>query len=150
MGVAMTGDVMALRPTTGIAVAVELSSSDMALPNKFVALNQGSRNSHGSMSIDKLATMLLEDVAAAMRGKSNPLAPRILVNNLGGIYRLDGSLVRVTLVQQYREPDVSAVAQASLIWPEAHWHAYGHTMRWVQREIVKGTFCGEAPQLGRH
>jgi hypothetical protein len=126
----MTGNVMALRPTTGISVAVELSSSDMAPPNKFVALNQGSRNSHGSTSIDKLATMLLEDVAAAMRDNSNPSASRIVVNNLGAIYRLDGGLVQVTFVQRYREPNLSAVEQASLpIWPEAQWHAYGDTMR---------------------
>ncbi len=53
--------------TTEIKVAIELPAETAALVNKFVVLNQHSQNSHGSMTVEKLVTMLLEDVAAAQR-----------------------------------------------------------------------------------
>ena len=77
----------------------------------------------------------------------NPLAPRIFVNNVGGIYRLEGGIIQATFVQQFRDPNFNTVEQASLLWPEAHWHAYGDMLQWVQREIERGTFRGDIPQL---
>jgi hypothetical protein len=75
----------------------------------------------------------------AFRARSNPnpagryrpieRAPRIFSNNLAGIYRLDGGLIQTTFVEQFRDPHLGAVEQASLIWPEAHWHAYGDMLR---------------------
>jgi len=53
--------------TTKIKVAIELPAETAALVNKFVVLNQHSQNSHGPMTVEKLVTMLLEDVAAAMK-----------------------------------------------------------------------------------
>jgi hypothetical protein len=49
------------------ALRSTLSSETAALINKFVAIDQHSRNTHGPMSIEKLVTMWLEDVAAAMK-----------------------------------------------------------------------------------
>jgi hypothetical protein len=53
--------------TTEIKVTVELPAEATALVNKFVAINQHSQNSHGPMTMDKLVTLLLEDVAAGVR-----------------------------------------------------------------------------------
>jgi hypothetical protein len=65
----------------------------------------------------------------AFRARSNPnpagrhrpieRAPRIFVNNLAGIYRLDGGLISTTFVSQFCDPHLNAVEQPSLIWPEA-------------------------------
>jgi hypothetical protein len=49
----------------------------------------------------------------------NPPAPRIFVNNIGGVYRLDGGIIQVTFAQQLRDPNFNTVEQGSLIWPEA-------------------------------
>jgi hypothetical protein len=48
-----------------------------------------------------------------------------------------GGVIQATFAQQYRQPTLNAVEQASLIWPEAHWHPYGDTLLWVQQEIGK-------------
>jgi|SRR6266436_3460164 len=46
----------------------------------------------------------------------NPLAPRIFVNNIGDIYRLDGGIIQLTFVQKFQDPNLNAVEQGSLIW----------------------------------
>ena len=45
----------------------------------------------------------------------NPPAPRILVNNIGGVYRLDRSIIQVTFAQQLRDPNFNTVEQGSPI-----------------------------------
>jgi hypothetical protein len=45
----------------------EMSPETAKLVGKFVALNQHHQSSHGPMTTEKLVTMLLEDVAAAVR-----------------------------------------------------------------------------------
>jgi hypothetical protein len=58
--------VIPLKPTTKVSGA--MSPETAALVNKFVAFNAANhKSSHGPMTIEKLVTMLLEDVAAAMR-----------------------------------------------------------------------------------
>jgi hypothetical protein len=52
---------------TGITLNVELPTETAALINKFVALNQHTRATHGPMSWERLVQMLLEDVAASVR-----------------------------------------------------------------------------------
>jgi hypothetical protein len=52
---------MSPKATITVTIAVTLPTADMALVNKFIAINQGTRNSRG------LVTMWLEDVAAASR-----------------------------------------------------------------------------------
>ena len=56
----------------------------------------------------------------------NPPAPRILVNNIGGVYRLDGGIIQVTFAWQFRDPNFNTVEQGSLIWPKANWHLRVH------------------------
>ena len=58
-------DVVNLNPT--VKFTAEMEADTAALVNKFVALNQHTENSHGPMTVEKLAGMLLEDVAAMMR-----------------------------------------------------------------------------------
>jgi hypothetical protein len=53
--------------TTSIDVHVELPPETAKLIAKFCALNQDSRNTHGPMTTEKPVTMLLEDVAAAVK-----------------------------------------------------------------------------------
>jgi hypothetical protein len=60
-------NVVQLKETTSVTVTFELSREDAALVNKFLAINQHTRNTHGPMSWDKLVQMWLEDVAAAVR-----------------------------------------------------------------------------------
>jgi uracil DNA glycosylase len=63
----MTDNVVKLTPTTTVTLTVDLPPETVALINKFVALNQHTKNTHGPMSWEKLAQMLLEDVAAAVK-----------------------------------------------------------------------------------
>ncbi len=56
-----------IKPTTKISVTVEVPPETVVLLNKFVALNQHTRNTDGPMSWEKIAQMLLEDVAAAVK-----------------------------------------------------------------------------------
>jgi hypothetical protein len=80
----------------------------------------------------------------------NPLAPRIFVNDIGGIYRLDGGIMQVTFVQKYQDgSNLNAVEQGSLIWPEANWFHYAGMLHWAKKEIERGTFSN-VPQLRPH
>ena len=58
-------NVVNLKPA--VKFTAEMDADTAALVNKFIALNQHSENSHGPMTVEKLAGMLLEDVAAMMR-----------------------------------------------------------------------------------
>jgi environmental stress-induced protein Ves len=66
----MPNNVIELKPVTTIKFAAEMSAETAALVNKFVALNQRTRNTHGPLTVDKLVRMLLEDVAAAVKDGS--------------------------------------------------------------------------------
>ena len=48
-------------------VTAEYDQETAAMLGKFVNLNQHTNDSHGPMTLEKLVTMLLEDVAAAVR-----------------------------------------------------------------------------------
>jgi hypothetical protein len=63
------GNDIAMNPpdATTATITITLPTETAALVNKFVALNQHTRNTHGPMSWDKLVTMLLEDVAATAK-----------------------------------------------------------------------------------
>jgi hypothetical protein len=50
-----------------IRITVTLLIDDVMLINKFISINQHNKNTHGPMSLDKLVTMWLEDVAAAVK-----------------------------------------------------------------------------------
>ena len=70
----------------------------------------------------------------------NPLAPRIFVNDIGGIYRLEGGIMQVTFISKFHDPNVNPVEQGSLIWPAHDWYRYGDMLHWAQQEIARGTF----------
>jgi hypothetical protein len=54
--------------TESFDVHVELPAETAKLVNKFIFRNQHTRNSHGPMNLNRLVTMLLEDVAETTRG----------------------------------------------------------------------------------
>jgi hypothetical protein len=53
--------------TTSVTLTIELPDETAALVNKFVALNQTSRNTHCPMDWTKLCQLWLEGVAAATK-----------------------------------------------------------------------------------
>jgi hypothetical protein len=69
-----------------------------------------------------------------------PRAPKLLVNDIGGIYRLEGGLIQVTFIQKFEDHRRNAIEQGSLIWPEQSFHQSEHLMRWAVKEIARGTF----------
>jgi hypothetical protein len=58
-------NVTPLKPTAKFTVQIHADTA--ALVNKFVLLDQDANNSHGPRSVEKLAAMLLEDVALGVR-----------------------------------------------------------------------------------
>jgi len=77
-------------------------------------------------------------------------APQIFVNDIGGIYRLGGGIIQVTLLKQFEEPNRRPVEQGSLIWPEASWFHYAGMLHWARKEIERGTLRRDIPQLRPH
>jgi len=73
----------------------------------------------------------------------NPPAPRILVNNIGGVYRLDGGIIQVTFAWQFRDPNFNTVEQGSLIWPKANWHLRGHAALGAGRNRPRNVLRGQ-------
>jgi hypothetical protein len=86
--------------------------------------------------------------------RDNPLAPTALVSKIGGIYRLNTHLIRVTFIDEQPNAlgDVEAVAQSHLIWKTAqHWLDTNELFRWAMGEFRHGTFHvkeGSAPRGG--
>ena len=68
----MTNVISIQKPTKAaeIKVTVELPADTAKLVMEFVTHNQHSHNAHGTMNVDKLVRMLLEDVAAAVKDGS--------------------------------------------------------------------------------
>ncbi len=59
-------NVIALKPT--VKFTAEMDADTAALVGKFITLNLGNPyGDHGTLTVDKLVKMLLEDVAAAVR-----------------------------------------------------------------------------------
>jgi hypothetical protein len=40
-------------------------------------------------------------------------------------------------VNSFHSSSLGASEQGSLIWPEHHWHDYGHMLRWAQAKVNK-------------
>ncbi len=75
--------------------------------------------------------------------RDNPLAPTALVSKIGGIYRVDTHLIRVTFIDDVPNADgrLEAIAQSHLIWKtERNWLESGETFRWVMKEFMRGGF----------
>jgi hypothetical protein len=63
-------NVVPIKPTS--KVSAEMSAETLTLVRRFVALNaNNARSTHGPMTIERLAEMLLDDVAAAVRDGGN-------------------------------------------------------------------------------
>lgn len=77
------------------------------------------------------------DLATYVR---NPVAPRVFVNAVGGIYRVDASLIETVFIIKSENLTRNPVEQVSLIWPVKEWYAHIDMMSWIQREISQGAF----------
>jgi hypothetical protein len=60
--------------TETITLSITLPADDMRQLRKSLAINQHVRNTHGAMTLDKLAQFWFEDVAAAMVAEEMPIA----------------------------------------------------------------------------
>lgn len=81
--------------------------------------------------------------------RDNPLAPTALVCKIGGIYRTDTHLIRVTLVDEVPNSEgiVEVIAAAHLVWKtEANWLESGTDFRWIMQEFRRGTFIADGPR----
>lgn len=83
------------------------------------------------------------------RFRDNPLAPTVLVSDIGGIYRINTHLIRCTFVDDVpnAEGALETIAQGHLVWKtEQHWLAGGQTFRWIMSEFRRG-LVGVGPQM---
>lgn len=76
--------------------------------------------------------------------RPNPAAPTVYVNKVGGIYRVDRTLIKVTFISGTPGPGGSHlyVESASLLWEPNRWMEAGDCFRWAISEFAKGTFHG--------
>jgi len=108
-----------------------------------------SRKPRGDIRRDAAGDIDMIELLAYTR---NPLAPRIFVNDVGGIYKMPGGIWRVSFVQKYEGPNgiIEATEQTSLIWPERNWRESNDVFRWVFQELGRGTFNHEGARPGAH
>jgi hypothetical protein len=74
--------------------------------------------------------------------KDNPLAPRMLVSKIGGIYREDTHLIRCTFIDEIAnsEGTMEAIAQGHLIWKtEGDWLATREVFEFVMQQFRAGS-----------
>jgi len=74
--------------------------------------------------------------------KDNPLAPRMLVSKIGGIYREDTHLIRCTFIDEITnsEGTLEAIAQGHLIWKtEGDWLATREIFEFVMQQFRQGS-----------
>lgn len=75
------------------------------------------------------------------RFRDNPLAPTMLVSDVGGIYRVNSHLIRCTFVDDVPNAEgvLETVAQGHLVWKtEQNWLASGKTFRLIMSEFQRG------------
>lgn len=75
--------------------------------------------------------------------KDNPLAPTALVSKVGGIFRVDTHLIRVTFIDDVPNAEgvMETVAQGHLIWKTAaDWIATREIFQFAMKEFQDGTF----------
>jgi hypothetical protein len=74
--------------------------------------------------------------------RPNPGAPQILVNKVGGIYRVSANILKVTFV--LATPTLTGapetIERVSLLWEEPDVHEANEQFTWAFREIRRGTF----------
>jgi hypothetical protein len=74
--------------------------------------------------------------------KDNPLAPEALVSKVGGIYRVDTHLIRVTFIDEVPDPsgEMVAIAKSHLVWKtEEDWLATREIFDFVMEQFRKGS-----------
>jgi hypothetical protein len=70
--------------------------------------------------------------------RDNPLAPTAFVSSVGGIYRHNENLIRVTFINDATDP----VVQSQLIWTPWAWLESQPLFDFAMREFRRGTFYG--------
>jgi hypothetical protein len=74
--------------------------------------------------------------------EKSPIAPSIFVSRIGGIYRVNPHITRVTLCQLVpiinAEPKLTEAV--NLIWENSDWDAAFDGFGWAHAEVRKGTF----------
>lgn len=82
--------------------------------------------------------------------RANPMAPSILVNKVGGIYKISHNLVKVTfaLTSTVSGGLRECVERVSLIWEPGDVMAAQQMFEWAFKEWRNGTFSDYAPDDG--
>lgn len=78
--------------------------------------------------------------------RRNPLAPTVFVNKIGGIYRINPHIVKVTMCQltsSEQSGDINLTEACSLLWENAEWDDAFDGFRWAHGEIRKGVFVDD-------
>jgi len=79
----------------------------------------------------------------------NPPAPRILVNNIGGVYRLDGGIIQVTFAWQFRDPQFQHGRAREPDLAESQLASTGTCCAGCRKKSPEETFCGASRSSGR-
>lgn len=77
------------------------------------------------------------------RYKDNPIAPTAIVSKVGGIFRVNTHLIRVTFYDEVpnSEGEPEAIAQVHLVWKTAQdWLATRDVFPFAMDEFEKGSF----------
>lgn len=82
--------------------------------------------------------------------RANPLAPTVLVNRVGGIYRVSHNLIKVTfaLVATASGGARECVERVSLVWEPHDVLKANENCSWAFKEWVNGTFADALPDDG--
>lgn len=82
--------------------------------------------------------------------KPSPLAPTILVNKVGGIYRVTNSILKCTFALASFGPGgiPECIERVNLLWEVHDWLEGGEAFRWAMREFAGGTFRDAIPDDG--
>ena len=82
--------------------------------------------------------------------RPNPAAPLIYVNKIGGIYRMDRTLIKACFVNASPGPGgtVQYVEAVNLLWEPNRWAEANEQFKWAVDEFMKGTFHGSMPDDG--
>jgi hypothetical protein len=84
--------------------------------------------------------------------RRSPAAPSILVNKIGGIYRVNQSITKVTLALSTPTAagTTDTVEAVNLLWENGDLHAAQEMFEWAFREIERGTFiASDGERRGR-
>jgi hypothetical protein len=81
----------------------------------------------------------------------NPKAPKLLVNDVGDIHRLEGGIIQVSFLKVFDRStsSLNPTEQVTLLWPEHRWVHYVELMAWALKAMQDGYLTRIDPS-GRH